>query len=145
MARGDGAPQDGEVTSTSSARRRVLIVDDLSEIRLVMRLLLEADGELEVIGEAADGGEAVRMARELQPDAVLLDVRMPDMSGFDVVPLLREVAPRTAVLLLTALPAVEVAERAEALGVGYVRKPEFRRAARLLESMAGAGARGYPV
>ena len=56
----------------TSPKVRVLLVDDLPDIRLVMRLLLEADGRVEVVGEAAEGSEGVRLAGELHPDAVVL-------------------------------------------------------------------------
>ena len=78
---------------------RVLLVDDLSDIRLVMRLLLEADGRAEIVGEAADGAEAVRLAAELQPDAVVLDLRMPGMDGVAALPLIRDASPGTVLYL----------------------------------------------
>jgi two-component system LytT family response regulator len=63
---------------------RVLIVDDEPVARRGLRTLLQKDADVEIAGEAANGAEAVRMIRELHPDLVLLDVQMPEMSGFDV-------------------------------------------------------------
>src|SRR3954454_8878933 len=82
----------------TASKVRVLLVDDLADIRLVMRLLLEADGRAEVVGEAADGAEAVRLAAELRPDAVVLDLRMPGMDGVQALPLIREASPGTVVV-----------------------------------------------
>jgi len=64
-------------------RRRVLIVDDHPSFRASARRLLEGEG-YEVVGEAADGAEALRCASEVDPDVVLLDVRLPDLDGFAV-------------------------------------------------------------
>lgn len=64
-------------------RKTVLIVDDHPSFRASARRMLEADG-YEVVGEAADGASAIDAVRELQPDAVLLDIRLPDVDGFEV-------------------------------------------------------------
>jgi DNA-binding NarL/FixJ family response regulator len=62
---------------------RVLLADDQALVRNGFRLILEREPEIEVIGEAADGGEAVALGRELRPDVVLMDVRMPDVDGIE--------------------------------------------------------------
>jgi CheY-like chemotaxis protein len=118
---------------------RVLLVDDLSDIRLVMRLLLEADGRAEVVGEAADGAEAVRLAGELRPDAVVLDLRMPGMDGVAALPLIRDAAPGTVVVALSALPVGPTTDQAIDLGATYVRKPDLRRVVNLVGALAPAG------
>ena len=66
-----------------AVRPNVLIVDDHADFRSLARLLLEAE-DFPVVGEAADGTTALRLAHELQPDLVLLDVQLPDLSGFEV-------------------------------------------------------------
>src|SRR4051794_21239523 len=93
MAFGRFAPQDCVMGQTSSGKVRVLLVDDLPDIRLVMRLLLEADGRIEVVGEATDGAQAVELTKELHPDAVILDLRMPGMDGVQALPLIRDAEP----------------------------------------------------
>jgi CheY-like chemotaxis protein len=120
----------------SSRKVRVLLVDDLSDIRLVMRLLLEADGRAEVVGEAADGGEAVRLAGELHPDAVVLDLRMPGLDGVTALPLIRDAAPGTVVIALSALPVGPTTDRAVDLGATYVRKPDLRRVVNLVGALS---------
>ncbi|MEA2479041.1 MAG: hypothetical protein QOJ07_963 [Thermoleophilaceae bacterium] len=62
---------------------RILIADDQALVRAGFRMILEAEPEIEVIGEASDGREAVTMTRELQPDVVLMDIRMPELDGLE--------------------------------------------------------------
>jgi AmiR/NasT family two-component response regulator len=103
-------------------RTRVIIADDESIIRMDLREMLTNLGYL-VIGEVGDGRSAVNLARELRPDVVVMDIKMPDMDGIDAAKVLTEerVAP---VLLLTAYSQQELIERAKDAGVvGYLVKP----------------------
>lgn len=103
-------------------RTRVIIADDESVIRMDLREMLTNLGYL-VIGEVGDGRSAVNLARELRPDVVVMDIKMPDMDGIDAAKVLTEerISP---VLLLTAYSQQELIERAKDAGVvGYIVKP----------------------
>jgi DNA-binding NarL/FixJ family response regulator len=80
---------------------RVLIVDDHASFRGSARALLTSEG-YDVIGEAETGAEAVRLAQELQPDLVVLDVQLPDLNGFEVTELLRELDQPPEVVLISS-------------------------------------------
>jgi DNA-binding NarL/FixJ family response regulator len=79
----------------------VLLADDQELVRSGFRLILELADGIEVIGEAADGREAVRLAKELQPDVVLMDVRMPELDGIEATRRLRQAGVDARVLVLT--------------------------------------------
>jgi DNA-binding NarL/FixJ family response regulator len=80
---------------------RLLIADDQELVRIGFRLLLEAQDDLEVVGEAADGEEAVALARELRPDVILMDIRMPRVDGIEAIGRLQVLEPPPRVLVLT--------------------------------------------
>lgn len=86
---------------SSEAGRRVLVVDDESDIRFMLRTMLEAFGQ-DVVGEAADGQEAIDLARDLQPEVVVLDLMMPGLDGFRALPVLLEVTPGARIVICTA-------------------------------------------
>lgn len=103
-------------------RTRIIIADDESIIRMDLREMLSNLGYL-VVGEVGDGRSAVNLARELRPDLVIMDIKMPDMDGIDAAKILTEekIAP---VLLLTAYSQQDLVGRAREAGVvGYLVKP----------------------
>jgi DNA-binding NarL/FixJ family response regulator len=80
---------------------RLILADDHAVLRSGLRLLLEAQPDLNVVGEAGDGREALRLAQSLQPDLILLDLSMPGLGGLEALPLLRTAAPAARILVLT--------------------------------------------
>src|SRR2546428_309718 len=82
---------------------RILIADDHSVVRQGLRMFLALDPDLEVVAEATDGAEALRLARELQPDVVLMDLLMPAMDGIAATQEIRRELPDTEVLPLTSV------------------------------------------
>lgn len=103
-------------------RKRVIIADDESLIRMDLREMLANLGYL-VVGEVADGRSAVNQARELRPDVVIMDIKMPDMDGIEAAQILTEerIAP---VVLLSAYSQRELMDRAREAGVvAYLVKP----------------------
>ncbi|MFE2422526.1 response regulator [Streptomyces hokutonensis] len=101
----------------------VLIVDDQPLQRLGFRMLLEANPDTEVVGEAGHGGEAVRMAAELRPDVILMDVRMPGMDGIEATRRVVAAGDRSRVLILTTFDLDEYAHEALRAGAsGFLLK-----------------------
>ena len=88
-------------TSLSRAGIRILVVDDHTLFRRGLIALLSREPQFHIVGDAADAGEALRRAKELQPDLVLLDNHLPGVNGVDALPALREAAPAARIVMLT--------------------------------------------
>jgi two-component system response regulator NreC len=102
---------------------RVLIVDDHAVVRAGLRLLLDAEDDLEAVGEAGSARDAIFQARSTKPDVILLDVVMPDQSGLDVAPQLLHEHPETRILVLSMQDDPEYVRQAFGAGAsGYVLK-----------------------
>jgi two-component system, NarL family, response regulator DevR len=102
---------------------RVLIVDDHELVRAGLRSVLEAESDLEIVGEAGTGSAALAQARRLQPQVVLLDARLPDMPGADVCRSLCEALPGVAVAILTTFTDDELVRQCVRAGArGYLLK-----------------------
>ena len=98
---------------------RILIADDHSVVRQGLKMFLALDPELEVVGEAANGAEALRLAQQLNPDVVLMDLLMPVMDGIEATAVIRRELPDTEVIALTSVledQAIFNAMRAGAMG-----------------------------
>ena len=102
---------------------RILLVDDHKVVRLGLRALLESELDLDVVGEAENAAKAVQLAGRLQPDVVLMDVRLPDQSGIMACQQIRRQWPKIQVLMLTSFADEELVLEAIAVGAaGYVLK-----------------------
>jgi len=102
---------------------RTVLVDDVAEMRELLRVLLVRDGRFSIVGEAANGQEAIELVAKARPDLVVLDVAMPVLDGIAALPRLREASPGTRIVMLSGFP-VEDMERPslEAGAVGYLTK-----------------------
>jgi DNA-binding NarL/FixJ family response regulator len=101
----------------------VVLVDDHPLVRQGMRAVIDAHPDIEVVGEASDGAEAVRVCVETQPDVVLMDLQMPGLNGIEAAQRIRPASPSTAVLVLTMYDDDAMVFEAIAAGaVGYLLK-----------------------
>lgn len=102
---------------------RILLVDDHAVVRKGLRTFLSYDPDLEVVGEAADGAEALSLTRELMPDVVVMDLLMPGMDGITATAAIRRELPETEVLALTSvLEDASVVGAVRAGAIGYLLK-----------------------
>ena len=115
---------EGEAQTTPPTRSaRVLIVDDHDLVRDGYQRMLDREPDLEVVGEATNGREAVERCRELGPDLVLMDVRMPEMDGIEATRRIKGELPTTSVLVVTTYDNPDyLFEAVEAGAAGYVLK-----------------------
>ena len=126
---------------------RVLIVDDHAVVRSGLRLLLNAESDLEVVGEAGSAREAVFEARTASPDVILLDVVMPDQSGLEAIPTLLHEHPETKILVLSMQDDPRYVREAFAAGAsGYVLKEAAdAEVVAAIREVAGGGRYVHPV
>lgn len=126
---------------------RVVLADDLADVRLLARMTLEDSGYFTVVGEAADGREAIELAGSLKPDVLLLDLSMPRMDGVEALPRICDASPETKVVVLSSFSASRMEAQTRGRGaVGYIQKAlsqqhlvaQLLEVAGLLESITGA-------
>jgi len=104
-------------------RIRILVVDDHTLFRRGLTALLSREPQFEVVGDAADAGQAQRRAQELQPDLILLDNHLPGVRGVDALPALRETAPRARIVMLTVSEdEQDLGDALKAGAAGYLLK-----------------------
>jgi DNA-binding NarL/FixJ family response regulator len=102
---------------------RVLLVDDQAVVRRALRGRFHLEPDLEVVGEASTGSEALTLAQILTPDVVLMDIEMPDMDGIEVTTALRRAVPQSVVVILSIHDDAQTQGRARAAGaVAFVEK-----------------------
>src|SRR5574339_307074 len=106
---------------------KILIADDHLIIRQGLRLILETENDFELVGEASDGAEALSLCKKLNPDVVLMDLRMPNMDGLTAIERLRSEQPEIAVVILTTFNEDELMFRGLQAGArGYLLKDTDR-------------------
>lgn len=122
----EGRPGEAPAEDSNGAAEgdiSVVLVDDVAGIRSLMSSILEETGDYEVIGEASSGEEGIEVARETEPDLVLLDLSMPRMDGLEALPRIREVTPESEVVIYSGFQEKEMADAAKERGaVGYIEK-----------------------
>ena len=119
----------------------VVVCDDVPELRRLLREVIDEDEGMHVVGEAADGRQAVEVIEQLQPDVVILDLSMPELDGLEAIPLIHQVAPGAEICIFSGFEEGKVAEIALRLKASrYVRKgaplEELRDAVKDLGSRA---------
>jgi DNA-binding NarL/FixJ family response regulator len=102
----------------SVSSTRVLVVDDYEPWRHFVSAALRSQPELEIIGQVSDGAEAVRQARELRPDLILLDIGLPTINGIEAARRIRECTPQSKILFVSENRSPDIAEEALATGAG---------------------------
>ena len=116
---------------------RLLIVDDHALMRETTQVMLEGEPDLEVVGEAVNGRHALDLCRQLRPDVVLMDVRMPEMDGLTATRAIKEEMPAISILMVSAYESEDYRREAASAGAaGYILKDADRN--ELLEAVRAA-------
>lgn len=109
--------------TNETAAAGVLICDDNEAVRALVGLIVDSAVGLTVVGEAADGNEAIVEATRLQPDVIMLDLAMPKLSGLEAIPALRRIAPGSPIIVFSGFATSSVAPQVLALGAAsYLEK-----------------------
>ena len=95
---------------------RIALCDDNHAFRRLIQLLLEMEPDVDVVGDAANGKEAIELVQEHRPDVLLLDVAMPIMDGIEALPHVRAASPQTRVIMLSGFSSAAIREQATAAG-----------------------------
>lgn len=120
---------------------RVLIAEDHKTVREGLKLIIEAEADMKVVGEAGDGREAIRLAQELKPDVLVMDISMPELNGLVASAKLKRIAPDIKILTLTRhTDKAYLRELLQAGVSGYVLKQsESNEMLRAIRAVAGGG------
>lgn len=103
---------------------RILLVEDFEPFRLFTKSLLQEKPDNQIVGEASDGLQAVLMAKELDPDLILMDIGLPGLNGIEAARQIRAFVPKSRIVFLTQESSAEIVLEALGLGaLGYVHKP----------------------
>ena len=106
---------------------RVLLVDDFEPWRHFVTAMIQAEPELQIVGEACDGLEAIQKAEKLQPDLILLDIGLPKVHGIEAATRIKRVAPNARILFLSEINTPDVVRAAFSEGQGYIQKVDAGR------------------
>lgn len=129
-------PESSTSAPSSAPRVRVVVVDDVEDMRTLLRLEFDTDGRFEVVGEGEDGHQAIELAQALEPDLMVLDRQMPRLGGVEAIPEIRRRSPRTAVVLYTA--AADAGTHQAALAAGALEVLEKVGGTSFVDSLASA-------
>jgi len=112
-----------EGEADSSRPLRVIVCDDTCQVRALIKTELSLEPDMIVVGEAANGAEAIDLARSEQPDVVLLDLGMPVMGGLEALPGIKRAAPTARIIVFSSFDVAEMGEKAVAAGASrYIQK-----------------------
>ena len=122
---------------------RVLLVDDVSDLRMLFRTALERHETIEVVGEASDGIDAIEKAEQLRPDVIILDLAMPRLDGLRAIPRLHAASPGTRIMVLSGFASPRLTQLAlDSCATSFVEKGTASvKLARLVEETYRAPAK----
>ena len=116
---------------------KVFIADNSAEVRESLKAILSENPSIEIIGEADNVSEAIKLIRELNPDVVILDIKMPDGSGLKVLTKIKQVERAPVVIMLTNYPYPQYKQKCEELGADFFfyKSNEFEKVAEVLKQL----------